>query len=203
MLVKGINNEPHNINKLKEIVEKIAPDKIHLNTVVRPPSEKYAHPLSIEELQRVENIFGDNAEIIASFKAERESAYLVDTEKIILDMMQWRPITLEDICGVTGLHRNEVLKYLDQLHRNRKIKLTEHDNRNYYEILCLAYWPAFLYFDNIAFFCINAVRIMNLQSCFSFFIPLIFRYVMPSLHFNGCCSMGFSTNNFLTKYPSP
>jgi len=135
MLIKDINDEPHNINKLKEIVKKIAPDKIHLNTVVRPPSEKYALPLSIEELQRVENIFGDNAEIIASSKANRESAYLIDTEKIILDMMQRRPITLEDICSVTGLHRNEVLKYLDQLHRVKKIKLTEHDNRDYYEIL--------------------------------------------------------------------
>jgi wyosine [tRNA(Phe)-imidazoG37] synthetase (radical SAM superfamily) len=135
MLIKGINDEPHNINKLKEIVKKIAPDKIHLNTAVRPPSEKYALPLSIEELQRVENIFGDNTEIIASFNAKRESAYLIDTEKIILDMMQRRPITLEDICSVTGLHRNEVLKYLDQLHRAKKVKLTEHDNRNYYEIL--------------------------------------------------------------------
>ncbi len=135
MLIKGINDEPHNINKLKEIVKKIAPDKIHLNTVVRPPSEKYALPLSIEELQRVENIFGDNAEIIASFKAEREPAYLIDTEKIILNMMQRRPITLEDICSVTGLHRNEVLKYLDQLHQAKKVKLTEHDNRDYYEIL--------------------------------------------------------------------
>jgi len=135
MLIKGINHEPHNINKLKKIVEKIAPDKIHLNTVVRPPSEKYALPLSIEELQRVENILGDNTEIIASFNAKRGAAYLIDTEKIIIDMMRRRPITLEDICSVTGLHRNEVLKYLDQLHRAKKVKITEHDNRNYYEIL--------------------------------------------------------------------
>jgi len=135
MLIKGINHEPHNINKLKKIVEKIAPDKIHLNTAVRPPSEKYALPLSIEELQRVENILGDNTEIIASFNAKRGAAYLIDTEKIIIDMMRRRPITLEDICSVTGLHRNEVLKYLDQLHRAKKVKITEHDNRNYYEIL--------------------------------------------------------------------
>lgn len=135
MLIKNINDTQQDINRLKEVVKKIAPDKIHLNTAVRPPSEKYALPLSIEELQRVENIFGDNAEIIASFKAKRESAYLIDTEKIILDMMQRRPITLEDICSVTGLHRNEVLKYLDQLHQAKKVKLTEHDNRDYYEIL--------------------------------------------------------------------
>ncbi|MGB3479053.1 MAG: radical SAM protein [bacterium] len=135
MLIKGLNDEQLNLDKLRMVVEKIAPDRIHLNTVVRPPSEKYALPLSIDELQRIEKIFGDNAEIIASFKANRESAYLIDTEKIILDMMQRRPITLEDICSVTGLHRNEVLKYLDKLHRAKKVKLTEHDKRNYYEIL--------------------------------------------------------------------
>lgn len=135
MLIKGLNDEQLNLDKLKMVVEEIAPDRIHLNTVVRPPSEKYALPLSIEELQKIEKIFGDNAEIIASFKAKRGSVYLVDTERTILEIVKRRPVTLDDICSVTSLHRNEVLKYLDQLRRAKKVKLTEHNNRNYYEIL--------------------------------------------------------------------
>lgn len=135
MLIKGLNDEQLDLDRLKMVVEEIAPDRIHLNTVVRPPSEKYALPLSIEELRKIEKIFGDNAEIIASFKAKRGSVYLLDTEKTILEVVKRRPVTLDDICSVTTLHRNEVLKYLDQLHRAKKVKLTEHDNRNYYEIL--------------------------------------------------------------------
>ncbi len=135
MLIKDMNDEQLNLDKLKMVVEKIAPDRIHLNTVARPPSEKYALPLSIKELQKIEKLFGDNAEIIASFKAKRGSVYLLDTERTILEVVKRRPVTLDDICSVTSLHRNEVLKYLDQLHRAKKVKLTEHDNRNYYEIL--------------------------------------------------------------------
>jgi len=135
MLVKGINDSLSEINKLKDDVVKIAPDRIHLNTVVRPPSEKYALPLSTEELQKVKNILGDNAEIIASTKTKREPAYIIDIEKTIFDIIKRRPVTLDDICSVTDLHRNEILKYLDQLQQDKKIKLTKHDSRNYYEAI--------------------------------------------------------------------
>jgi len=135
MLVKGINDSLSEINKLKDDVVKIAPDRIHLNTVVRPPSEKYALPLSTEELQKVKNILGDNAEIIASTKTKRGPAYIIDIEKTIFDIIKRRPVTLDDICSVTDLHRNEILKYLDQLQQDKKIKLTKHDSRNYYEAI--------------------------------------------------------------------
>jgi wyosine [tRNA(Phe)-imidazoG37] synthetase (radical SAM superfamily) len=135
MLVKGINDSLSEIHKLKDDVVKIAPDRIHLNTVVRPPSEKYALSLSTEELQKVKNILGDNAEIIASTKPKREPAYIIDIEKTIFDIIKRRPVTLDDICSVTDLHRNEILKYLDQLQQDKKIKLTKHDSRNYYEAI--------------------------------------------------------------------
>ena len=135
MLIKDINDTQQDINKLKEVVEKIAPDRIHLNTVVRPPSEKYALPLSTKELQKVKKILGNDAEIIARTKTKREPAHIIDIEKTIFDIIKRRPVTLDDICSVTGLHRNELIKYLDQLRRDNKIKLTEHNTRNYYEIL--------------------------------------------------------------------
>lgn len=135
MLVKDINDSLSEINKLKDDVMKIAPDRIHLNTVVRPPSEKYALSLSTEELQKVKNILGDKAEIIASTKTKREPAYIIDIEKTIFDIIKRRPVTLADICSVTGLHRNEILKYLDQLQQDKKIRLTKHDSRNYYEAI--------------------------------------------------------------------
>ncbi len=135
MFVKGINDTPSEISKLKAVVEKVKPDKIHLNTVVRPPSEKYASPLSIEELQKIKNIFGSNAEIIVDSETKRESAYLVDIEKTILDVIKRRPVTVNDICNVTGLHQNEILKYLEQMQKANKIKLTQHSGRVYYEAI--------------------------------------------------------------------
>ena len=45
MLVKGVNDSPPISERIKEAVARIRPDKIQLNTVVRPPAEKSARPL--------------------------------------------------------------------------------------------------------------------------------------------------------------
>ncbi len=133
MLVKGINDSISEIQGLKEIVQKILPDKIHLNTVVRPPSEKHAMPLSHEELEKVRDILGDKCEIIADYRRTRDSMYRIDIEKAILDMIKRRPVTIDDICNVTHSHRNEILKYLERMCEERKIRLTNHNGREYYE----------------------------------------------------------------------
>jgi len=65
MLVKGVNDSPSHIRKLKEVIKEIKPEKVQLNTVVRPPSEEFAHPLSLKELEKTRNILGKNCEIIA------------------------------------------------------------------------------------------------------------------------------------------
>lgn len=135
MLVKGINDTHIEIEKLKEIVKKIAPDKIHLNTVVRPPSEKYASPLSDQELLKIKNMFGARCEIIATFKETREAVYLHDVYQDILNLIKRRPVTLDDIATTIGLHKNEILKYCDQLQKEKKILVTEHDGQHYYEAM--------------------------------------------------------------------
>ena len=46
------------------MIEKIKPEKIQLNTVVRPPVEGYAEPLSYAQLKEVQKVLGPRAEII-------------------------------------------------------------------------------------------------------------------------------------------
>ncbi|UCG92847.1 MAG: radical SAM protein [candidate division WOR-3 bacterium] len=135
MLVKGINDSETDIEKLHEVVEKISPDKIHLNTVVRPPSEKRATPLSYRELEKIRNMLGAKPEIIAPFKETREAVHLHDIHQSILNIIERRPVTLDDIAAMTGLHKNEILKYCDQLQKEKKILVTEHDGHHYYEVI--------------------------------------------------------------------
>ncbi len=44
LLLKGINESPEQIERFKNLIQKINPEKIQLNTVVRPPVENYAAP---------------------------------------------------------------------------------------------------------------------------------------------------------------
>jgi wyosine [tRNA(Phe)-imidazoG37] synthetase (radical SAM superfamily) len=134
MLAKGINDSESEVRKIMEVAGKIAPDKIHLNTVVRPPSEQYAAPLSYRELKKIKQSFGGTCEIIAEFKRKKQTLYSPTKENDILNLIKRRPVTLDDIFHVTGLHKNELLKYLAKLKNEQKIKLTQHKARKYYEV---------------------------------------------------------------------
>ncbi|MGD2246190.1 MAG: radical SAM protein [Candidatus Aminicenantes bacterium] len=133
MLVKGVNDSPSHIQKLKEAASRIKPDKIQLNTVVRPPAEKSARPLSHDELKKIKKIFGRNCEIIAEFDKKQKVPAQKDLEIAILEMIQRRPVTLLDISVSLGRHANEVIKYLDLLMNEGKIQSVKYKDSKYYE----------------------------------------------------------------------
>ncbi|HHQ44742.1 MAG TPA: radical SAM protein, partial [Candidatus Altiarchaeales archaeon] len=55
MLVDGVNDSEEAFRELSRAIGKIKPDKVHLNTVVRPPCERWAKPLSTERLEEIAN----------------------------------------------------------------------------------------------------------------------------------------------------
>jgi len=64
MLVKGVNDDPRHIRRLKEIIERINPDKIQLNSPVRATAEKNVQPVDRSKLEKFKEILGDRCEII-------------------------------------------------------------------------------------------------------------------------------------------
>jgi len=133
MLVKGINDSPSHINTLKEVIKEINPEKVQLNTVVRPPSEKFARPLSLKELEKIKDTLGENCEIIAEFKKKKQIPRAENLEAAILSMIRRRPVTLSDISTSLGKNRNEIIKHLNLLLQEGKIKAVVHKHLKYYE----------------------------------------------------------------------
>ncbi len=133
MLVKGVNDSPSHLRKLKEAVASIKPDKIQLNTVIRPPAEKFARPLILRELEKLKKLFGENCEIIAEFDKKAQKPASENLEGAIFSLIQRRPVTLSDISASLGKHKNEIIKYINFLLEEDKIKLVIHKGLNYYE----------------------------------------------------------------------
>jgi wyosine [tRNA(Phe)-imidazoG37] synthetase (radical SAM superfamily) len=133
MLVKGMNDSPPHLRKLKEAIASIKPDKIQLNTVIRPPAEKFARPLSQRALEKIRNGFGKNCEIIAEFDKKEQKPESENLEETIFSLIQRRPVTLSDISASLGKHKNEIIKCLDLLLEEDKIKLVIHKGLKYYE----------------------------------------------------------------------
>jgi len=133
LLVKGINDTREHLNCLKRVLDDIAPDKIQLNTVVRPPAESSARPLSRSELETVKSILGNRCEIVTDFiKKERESS-IRSSEDNILAMIRRRPLSSTDLADSLGLHRDEVVKQLQLLVAQGKIRTVRHKGRLYFE----------------------------------------------------------------------
>ncbi|OYD14394.1 hypothetical protein CH333_08110 [candidate division WOR-3 bacterium JGI_Cruoil_03_44_89] len=133
MLTKGINDNTKEIGLFKSIVSKINPDKIQLNTVVRPPTEKYCLPLGESELARIKNSFGKRCEIIPEFRARAKRTYTRDVQEQVLELLKRRPCTLSDISTSLGMHPNEVIKLLSLLQKDNKIRYVEYGDKGYYK----------------------------------------------------------------------
>ncbi len=63
MLIKGINDSPGYIARFKEVIDRIRPDKIHLNSPVRVTAEPDILPPSLKRLEEIKEILGDKCEI--------------------------------------------------------------------------------------------------------------------------------------------
>lgn len=64
MLVKGLNDDIRHIKKIKDVLDKINPDKIQINSPVRATAEENILPVGKAKLNKIKKIFGEKAEII-------------------------------------------------------------------------------------------------------------------------------------------
>ncbi|MCX5700503.1 MAG: radical SAM protein [Candidatus Omnitrophica bacterium] len=62
MLVKGVNDDIRHIRKLKEVIDRINPDKIQINSPVRTTAQVGALPVAKSKLNKIKFILGDKAE---------------------------------------------------------------------------------------------------------------------------------------------
>jgi wyosine [tRNA(Phe)-imidazoG37] synthetase (radical SAM superfamily) len=135
MLLAEINDRPEQALELRKAIDKINPDKVHLNTVVRPPSEEYARPVSWETMQSIKAILGKGCEVIADFKHGAITGQHLDHLERIAATIARRPVTIEDLESTSGLHKNEILKYIQILLKEKRIEIYAHDKREYYRTI--------------------------------------------------------------------
>jgi wyosine [tRNA(Phe)-imidazoG37] synthetase (radical SAM superfamily) len=122
-LVEGLNTAPEQITKIKDAIERIRPDKVQLNTAVRPPAETYARPVDPQTLQTIAEEFGKQCEVIADFPAEYCARSEAVRQTDVLSMLKRRPCSIDDICAGLGISRDEALAHTDHLHKEGFISI--------------------------------------------------------------------------------
>jgi len=136
LILPGYNDSEIELGELKKAILRIKPDKVQLNTLDRPGTLSGIGKSSMEQLEGIIAFWGlDAIEIIAK-APERKSnpAYRSDIETAILETIARRPCTLEDIQKITGIHVNEINKYLDTLEADGKVSPVQLERGIFYQL---------------------------------------------------------------------
>lgn len=111
-LVEGLNTDIGQITKIKDAIERIRPDKVQLNTAVRPTAYANIKRLDAKRLQAIATQIGPNCEVVADFSPHHYGKSTENKAEDVLSMLKRRPCTLNDICSSLGISHNEALKFI-------------------------------------------------------------------------------------------
>jgi wyosine [tRNA(Phe)-imidazoG37] synthetase (radical SAM superfamily) len=118
MVLAGINDTPERIAPIARLARRIGPDRIQLNTAVRPTFDERAAPVPPERLAELGSLFTPAAEVIADWgELPGDSRQHAPREDEILALLRRRPCTVDDVATGLGLHANAVVKALTVLER--------------------------------------------------------------------------------------
>jgi len=132
-LLSGINAMTKDVEKIADLSRELRPDRVHLNTVVRPPAEDFAAAVPLAQLEALCDLFDPPARIAAGYSSP-PSKMIKANETTILAMIRRRPCTIRHIEAAFGLHINEVSKYLGMLMKKDRIQADRKNQEVYYAV---------------------------------------------------------------------
>jgi wyosine [tRNA(Phe)-imidazoG37] synthetase (radical SAM superfamily) len=134
-ILPDFNTDEQELHALKNVIQKIKPTSVQLNTLDRPGTVEGLRGATVEELEQVKDFWNlPNVEIIAAVaKRKTNTAYRKDVANAILETIDRRPCTLEDLHAILGLHVNEINKYLGVLEEAHKIEVVKQERGNFYK----------------------------------------------------------------------
>jgi len=131
MLLKGLNDTEEELTLLRRALQKIAPDKIQLNTAVRPVVEDSARPLNQVEIEAAAATLGGPVEVIASFsRADIAGSPCQDDD--FVEMLSRRPMTAPDLAKALGLPLVQVEARLQHLKASGRISFNRYHDQEFY-----------------------------------------------------------------------
>ena len=132
--VEGLNTDAGQIAKIRDAIELIRPDKIQLNTAVRPTAEADIKRLDAEKLQAIAARLGPKCEVVADFSLSHHGKSFGNKAEDVLSILKRRPCSLNDICSGLGIGRNEALKYVTGLEHKGIIHSEKKDGRIFFKV---------------------------------------------------------------------
>jgi wyosine [tRNA(Phe)-imidazoG37] synthetase (radical SAM superfamily) len=132
---EGVNTSESAVISLKKWIDQINPDKIQINTAVRPVAHPQAVRVEPERLNQIAQTLSPKAEVIADFSKQTMRAGSKAAHQEVLETLRRRPCSLDDLEQGLGIDREDLKKTLDFLECTSKITGEYKGSVKYYKAL--------------------------------------------------------------------
>ncbi len=113
----------------------IRPDKIHLNTVIRPPAHSIARPTSEARLKEIQKILGDSSEVIGVFKDTHKACVHTSDGQTVIALLKRRAMTVDQMIVSLEMNKQDIDKSLNQLLQEKIIKKYTYNGEEYFQAI--------------------------------------------------------------------
>ena len=142
--VPSINTGDRQIAHIKEAIDRIRPDKVQLNTAVRPTADSGVLKVGAEKLQEIAARLGPSCEVVADFSAAPNEGQgranepglhfsVAQKRQTLLSMLKRRPCSLDDISASLSVDCNEAEKYLAELQEQGLVQTERKGGRLFFK----------------------------------------------------------------------
>ncbi len=90
-LLGGITATQAEVKKIARLARRIGPDRVQLDTVARPPAERFAKPVPRSQMERLAAHFMGPVEIIAARPPARAAGGFAARLDDVVDLLRRRP----------------------------------------------------------------------------------------------------------------
>jgi wyosine [tRNA(Phe)-imidazoG37] synthetase (radical SAM superfamily) len=134
-LVAGVNDGDEAVTRIVRLAAEIGPDRIHLNTAVRPPHDTRIMPVTQERLLELASRFKPEAEVVVTRvdvpAASSSTVSVADGEDRVLQLIRRHPCTAGEIALAIGLDESLVSVALASLVEKKAVRLEWRDGKPY------------------------------------------------------------------------
>ncbi len=132
-LVEGLNTDTEQIDKIKDAINRIRPDKVQLNTAVRPTTEAEVARPALEKLTAIAGQIEVNCEIIADYSPGAGGKHVETKVEYVLSMLKRRPCSVEDITAGLGITSAQAGQLVEQLQHQGLIRSQRKEQTVFYK----------------------------------------------------------------------
>lgn len=134
-LLPGINDHPEAVRRIAALAKRIAPDRIHLNTAIRPAADASVSAVASERLLELAGLFTPVADVAAGGRPGSGPAGDSLSEGVAARLCasaERHPATAADMAAALGLDLGAVDSMLDTLVREGRLRVEMRRGTPYY-----------------------------------------------------------------------